>query len=115
VPGHHNPPAINRRTNGLHDKAGQRIHSEGDVVKGPRPPAAGLPCPPVLGDTGNKTRSGQRIAQRPDVSPVDGPAPEPAVQENNQRRPAAHGNTAWRGLAASRQAQVSDLVLAWAI
>jgi hypothetical protein len=115
VPGHHDAPGIDRRTDGLAHEAGQCIDSESDVVKGPRPPATRLPSPPVLGDTDNKARRGQRIAQRPGVGPVDGPAPEPAVQENKQRRPAASGKTASPGLASSRQAQVSDLVLARAI
>jgi hypothetical protein len=62
------------------------VHSGGDVVEGSRPAAIGLAGTAEFRRADGKTRSGQRDSQRACVGPVVGRSPEPAVQEQHQRR-----------------------------
>ncbi len=111
----HHPADVNQRTDGLGDDLRQSVDGEGDVVEGAGPAAAGLARPPVFGDADDEAHRGEGIAEWAGMTAVDGPAPEAAVQEDHQRPPwraRPRGSTAD---ASTRQAQVSDLVLARAI
>src|ERR1700733_510890 len=111
----HHPADVNHRADGLGDDLGQGVDGEGDVVEGAGPAAAGQARPPVFGDADDEAHRGEGIAEWAGMTAVDGPAPEAAVQEDHQRPPTRHRAAASPARASTRQAQVSDLIVARAV
>jgi len=74
------------RASRLPYQRGEPVHSGGDVVEGPGPATIGLAGTAEFWCAHGKTRGGQRGSQEARVSPVVGRSPEPAVQEQHQRR-----------------------------
>src|SRR6185437_3520130 len=111
----HNPADIDQRTDSLGHDPRQSIDGQGDIVKGPRPPTAGLAGPAELRGADDEAGRGQRVGQRPGVTTVEGTAPEAAMNENDQRQPTRTLPARPSPTQATRKPQVSDLVVTRAI